>query len=36
MTAAKQLRDEHEGILTMLKIIDKMVEQPQLAVKRFS
>ena len=35
MTATKQLRDEHEGILTMLEISDKMVEQPQLAVERF-
>ncbi len=35
MTATKQLRDEHEGILTMLEIIDRMVEQPQLAVERF-
>jgi hemerythrin-like domain-containing protein len=35
MTATKQLRDEHEGILRMLEIIDRMVEQPQLAVERF-
>jgi hemerythrin-like domain-containing protein len=35
MAAIKQLRDEHEGILTMLEIIDRMVEQPQLAVERF-
>ncbi len=35
MMAVKQLRDEHEGILTMLEIIDRMVEQPQLAMERF-
>ncbi len=35
MVATKQLRDEHEGILTMLEMIDRMVAEPQLAVDRF-
>lgn len=35
MVATQQLKDEHEGILVMLGIIDKVVEQPELPIDRF-
>ena len=35
MNATQQLRDEHEGVLAMLEIIEAMLAKPELSTSEF-